>query len=189
MKRNLLVLAILLVASAVAARYRPEDASQEQRLEKGLCALWGSPNNHVEIQAGGDLWVTVFMPPGGTEERENWNFQLVRWLAARDPRIVCRELRVTDGSGRGRLRERPLSEPMDLQRRNLQKVADGLMGQGETLVLLEREQPTVGPPKAGGGLRGQGCVVVMGDAPAPLLKRLEAGHPGLHLRLVKVPKS
>ena len=174
MKRNLLVVAILLVASGVAARYRPEERSQERRLEDGLCALWGSPNNHVEIHPGADLWVTVFMPPGGGEERIGWNFQLLRWLAARHPKIALKQLHVTDGSSRGRLREQTPSAQVDQQRLDLQRVADGLMGRGQTLVLLDREQ---------------GCVVVVGDAPAQLLKRVGAGNPRLQLRLVKVPKS
>lgn len=178
MRRNLLFVLLLLAASGVAARYRPDQASQERRLEDGLCALWGTPNNDVEIQPNGDLWATVFRPPGSSRGSDSWSFQLVRWLAARDPKIPVKQLRVTDGNGSGRLRE----DAPPVRQGKLQAVADGLMGHQQTLVLLEREQPSEG------ALRGQGCVVVIGDAPAELVGRVSAGHPELHLRLVKVPK-
>lgn len=154
---------MLLVSSAVAARYleRPAEKSEEKRngWEESLNRLWGTSDNRVETfpaQAGTDLRVTVFMPAGGPE-RKNWNFALLRWLARRDPRLKFGLLKVIDGhSGQPlvenrlelpaySLRNRPASAYLALEpevltedlRRRTQSRADELMGQGRTLVLLE----------------------------------------------------
>lgn len=141
MKKNLIVLLLILAVVAVSGRYaqnRQAEKDLEKDLQAGLAALWESPEQNVQIQDGvAHISVTV-----AAEGNPSWNFQLARYIAARHPEVRLSQLDIR--SGATPVAEVPATAQAQLETRKAQAVADVLLAPGQSLVLEDVQTETPG---------------------------------------------
>lgn len=133
MKKNLLVLLILLAGIAVISRLgQGAEKDLEKHLQSSLQTLWQQPQPEAHVQ-GGVASVAVNMP---STEDAGWNKPLIEFVCKRHPQVPVNRIDLSVG-GTPSLASPP-SPQLELERRQGQALADSLFGADQSLVLLKK---------------------------------------------------
>lgn len=153
MTKNLLALLMLLVLTAVAAKFtrRPSEdprlASLRRDAEQSLKALWPNDSPQVELVSSLDGMILIanqHTPAETPAVRKAWSYDVLALVTRRHPPILLAEVRVIDsGKGVQRNLEAMDSQKLVLLSRQHQAEVDRLMPPGTALVLLDLESAPV----------------------------------------------
>ena len=168
MRRNLLVLVVVVLVCAVGAQWlRPAGQDKQWtalRLDMvdGLERLWNTRGHQVELlpsEGGVQASVQVVLPENTSPRQQQWNYPFLRYVAERDREPVLRgltllglpEIRLEETSPQPYATGGSVEARLELMRRRAQGWLDNTVGKGNGLALIDGEVRQVSQPNTPGG--------------------------------------
>ncbi|MBN9414206.1 MAG: hypothetical protein J0I12_02150 [Candidatus Eremiobacteraeota bacterium] len=170
MKKNLLVLVLVVVVCAVGAQWLRQGGQGQDpqwtalRLDMidGLERLWNTRGHQVELlpsEGGVQASVQVVLPENTSPRQQQWNYPFLRYVSERHREPMLRgltlvglpETRVQESSPQPYATGGSIEARVELMRRRAQGWLDNTVGEGNGLALLDGEVKEVPQPIVPGG--------------------------------------